>query len=137
LDGVLPVGDALDDLAQAVRVGLGEEAHVTEVDADERDVTAADPLGGAQQRAVAAQHQDELGVLRRVVPALVERLDAQRVQPLGHLGCGGGGLRASLVPVDEDAPGHGTTAGRWSTAAAITASSSSGWRALSDSRRKP
>src|SRR5690606_2643013 len=125
----------LDDLPEAVRLGLGEEADVPEVDADERDVAAPDELGRVQERAVAAEDEDELGIVART--ELVERLDPQGPQAVGDVGGRGHGLLAPRVPGGEDAVGRGAASGRRSTAAAITASGSSGGWARSGSRRKP
>src|SRR5699024_1005478 len=81
LDGVVAVGDAPHHLPDAVRVRLGEEADVPEVDADERDVAAADELGGAQEGAVTTEDEDELGVVGGVVVELADGLDTERAQP--------------------------------------------------------
>ena len=55
-----------DDLLDAVGVGLGQEADVTGVDAHQGDVPFAGDLEGAQDRAVAAEHQDKVDAVGAV-----------------------------------------------------------------------
>src|SRR5215472_7111583 len=55
-----------DGAGQVVRLGLGEEADVAEVDAEQRRSGGPGHLGGAQQRAIAAEHDHHLGVCRRI-----------------------------------------------------------------------
>jgi L-2-hydroxyglutarate oxidase LhgO len=65
LDPVVAVDQAVDRLGEPVGLGLGQEAHVAEVHADERGARRADEPRGAQQRPVAAEHDDQLGALGR------------------------------------------------------------------------
>src|SRR5699024_5491936 len=52
LDLVVPLGGAGDHVRHPVHLGLGEEADVAEVDADQRGAATADQLGAAQDGAV-------------------------------------------------------------------------------------
>ena len=47
-------------------LGLGQEADLAEVDAEDRDVDLGDRSGGAQERAVAAEHDEHVGVAQLV-----------------------------------------------------------------------
>src|SRR5215468_10263996 len=51
---------------QVVRLGLGEEAHVAEIDPEQRGAGGPGYLGGPQQRAVAAEDDHHLRVGRRI-----------------------------------------------------------------------
>jgi hypothetical protein len=55
---------AVDRIGQAVGLRFGEEADVAEVHAEQRRARRAGELGGAEQRAVAADHDHDLGALR-------------------------------------------------------------------------
>lgn len=69
---------------QVLHLGLGEEAHVPQVHAEQRHRGRAGQLGGAQQRAVTAQDDDQLGPFQgRVV--LRDHLDVGAAQLLGLL----------------------------------------------------
>ena len=60
LDGVVARDDALDGGVEVFALGLGEEADVAEVDPEQGHARAAGELGAAQDRAVAAEHADQL-----------------------------------------------------------------------------
>src|SRR5690606_21614295 len=68
LDLVVAGPDALDGGAEVLALGLGEEPDVAEVDAEDGDVGAAGELGRAQDRAVAAEDDDDLGGSDAVAP---------------------------------------------------------------------
>ena len=63
LDPVLPGEEVIHRLGEPVGLGLGEEADVTEVHADQRGARRAGQLGGTQQRPVAAKDDDKLRAL--------------------------------------------------------------------------
>ena len=63
LDRVVPRHHPLDQVGQPVRFGLGEEPDVAEVRPDQRHRGGPGEFGGAQQAAVAAEDDDELGAL--------------------------------------------------------------------------
>ena len=69
LGGVAAVDDRVDGGLDVVGLGLGEEADVAEVDAQQRGAALAGQLGGAQDRAVAADDDDQLAALGRGVAA--------------------------------------------------------------------
>ena len=50
-----------EDRLELARLGLRQEADLAEVDAEERDVDLGDGAGGAQERAVAAEHDERVG----------------------------------------------------------------------------
>ena len=54
---------ARDRRGEVFALGLGEEPDVPEVDAEQRGVAAARDLGGAQDGAVAAEHDDQLEIV--------------------------------------------------------------------------
>src|SRR6476661_4138138 len=62
-DGVVVARDVLDRGVEVVSLRLGEEAHVPEVDAEQRHVHAAGELGASQDRAVTAEDHDEVAPL--------------------------------------------------------------------------
>ena len=68
---------ALDQVPHGVRqrlgLGLGEEADPAEVDADQRHAARPGQLGRPQERAVAAEHQHDLGAERGGLVGLVGR----------------------------------------------------------------
>ena len=51
----------LEHRLEVGRLGLGQEADLAEVDAEERDVDLGDGARGAQERAVAAEHDERVG----------------------------------------------------------------------------
>ena len=53
--------------AEVLRLGLGKEAHMPEVDAEQRCLAAACALRRAQDGAVAAEHDDDVGVVGGVL----------------------------------------------------------------------
>ena len=57
---------ALDQVADVVAFGLGEEADVSEVDTQHRSRRRARDLGAAQDGAVATEDDDQLASPRRV-----------------------------------------------------------------------
>ena len=59
---------------EVLALGLGEEADVPEVDAEQRRPVRAGQLGAAQQRAVAAEHDTSSQRPRRLV-RVVDDLD--------------------------------------------------------------
>ena len=56
----MPRDDAVDGIFQAVRFRLGQEADVAEVHAQQGRPGGPGELGGAQQRAVSADHDHDL-----------------------------------------------------------------------------
>ena len=91
-------GDQIrDDLLDTVGVGLGQEANVAGVDAYQGDVAFAGDLEGAQDRAVAAEHQDEVDVVGAVRADWLNSSGAQRLRGPGH-----GAGRGSTGPGDGD-----------------------------------
>ena len=66
-DLVVAREDLLGGHVDRDRVGLREEADMAEVDAEQRDAVRPGQLRGAQQGAVAAESDDQLGVLGRVL----------------------------------------------------------------------
>src|SRR5207249_4827375 len=60
LDGVRPLHRLLDDGAEVLLVGLGQETDMTEVDAEQCRSCATRELGTAQQCAVAPKDNDQL-----------------------------------------------------------------------------
>ena len=91
-------GDQIrDDLLDAVGVGLGQEADVAGIDAHQGDVPFAGDLEGAQDRAVAAEHQHEVDAVGAV---RADRLNTSGAQCLRGPGHGAG--RGSTGPGDGD-----------------------------------
>ncbi len=64
LHRVLARGEAGHSRGQVLRLGLGQEADVAEIDPEQRDARRPGKLGRTQQRAVAAHRQDHLGADR-------------------------------------------------------------------------
>ena len=94
LDPVVAGDDGLDDLLQVLALQLGEEADVPEVHAQQRDAHPTGALRTAQDRAVAAEHDDQLASGgRRAVGQRVDRDHARDVEDLA-LVAGGGNTHA-------------------------------------------
>src|SRR5699024_12281782 len=83
LDTVVPIDDVLDGRVDVLALGLGEEADVPEVHAEHGGAGATGQLGAAQDRAVAAEDDDELDVPSRVVAGVDDghRVAAQDALP--------------------------------------------------------
>ena len=91
-------GDQIrDDLLDAVGVGLGQEADMAGVDAHQGDVPLAGDLKGAQDRAVAAEHQNEVDVIGAVRADRLNTVGTQRRRGPGH-----GAGRRGTGPGDGD-----------------------------------
>ena len=56
-----------DDVIDRLALGFGEESHMPEIDAQERHIRLARPLGTAQDGAIPAEHHDQLGAVGRVL----------------------------------------------------------------------
>ncbi len=67
LGGPPAVHDRVDDGRQVLRLGLGEEAHVAEVDAEQRHPARPGPLCRPQHGSVATEHDDDVGAVGRVL----------------------------------------------------------------------
>ena len=67
LDVVVPGHDPLDRQVQVLLLGLGQEADVPQVDAQHGDAVGPAQLGAAQDRAVAAEADDQLAAFGRVL----------------------------------------------------------------------
>ena len=125
--GVLAAGDPLDGLCQVLALAFGQEPHMAEIDAQQRDVEFPHQLGGPQDGAVPAEHHNQFDV--REPDVVVEDLDglveppekADHVTEFGFLhhrnDAGGVELRARFpgrregflapcVGKDEDTPAH-------------------------------
>ena len=122
----------LDGVVDVLALGLGEEPDVAEVDPEQRRAAAPGHLGAAQDRAVTAEHADQLAPLGGGVPvvdqgharvlgqvdggglvALDDHLDAGRVQPFDHGGGDVVGLLAARVGHEQDpATRRGAACGR-------------------------
>ena len=76
LAGVAALDDRLDHGLDVLALGLGEEADVAEVDAEQRRAGAVGQLGRAQDRAVAADDQRPARTARSAAPLDADRLDA-------------------------------------------------------------
>src|SRR5450756_1534997 len=71
-----PVGtgnDLLQEWLELVGLGLGEEADLAKVDADQRHVDLRDGTGGAKECAVAAEHDEHLRPRERAHETVVVR----------------------------------------------------------------
>src|SRR5699024_709037 len=60
-DGVVALGGAVDRLGEVFPLALGEEAHMSEVDAHEGRSGAVEAIGRVQDGSIAASDDDELG----------------------------------------------------------------------------
>ena len=125
LDLVGPADDVVDRRRRVLALGLGEEADVAEVDAEQRHAGSPRVLGAAQDRAVATEDDDELAALGRVVgvglddrsdvdgsehPRLVGRerhLDVGGAQPLDDATRDVDDLGSGRVCHEQDPAGHG------------------------------
>ena len=59
LDAVVALDDVVEHGVDVIGLGLGEEADAAEIDAQHRDFDVAGEFGGAQERAVAAEDEDQ------------------------------------------------------------------------------
>ena len=112
LDGVVVARDVLDRGVEVVALGLGEEADVAEVDAEQGHVDAAGELGASQDGAVTAEHHDEVAPLRDL---LLGRRDVHAGAVLEVEGLGLVGLQrhvdAEVGEALDDALGDGQRLG--------------------------
>ncbi len=70
---VVPGEDLTDPLGDLARGDVHQEAESSQVDAHHRHVVAGKAPCGAEQGAVAADHHDEVGALRQLVPPVRSR----------------------------------------------------------------
>ncbi len=123
LNAMLAAEGALQFGEQFGHADGGEKTQAAEIDGEQRNLAAADGAGGGKQRAVAAQHDDQIAALgnvlaREAFEAVVEigrglfvgaDGDAARAQPLHKLGHNRAGRRRIRFGEDSDCAngGHG------------------------------
>ncbi len=81
---VVAVDHVPDRLVEVVDLGLGQEADLAEVDPEQRRLRRPGQLRGAQERAVAAEREHDLGALGGVLAAA--RHHAGQVEVVGLVG---------------------------------------------------
>ena len=104
---------ALDQLGELrlelVGREVGEEAEAAEVHAHERDLLAAEPAGGAEERAVAAKDEDGVGLdlAEHLAAVGVDADELDLLLDVGERGVEEGlDRRAGFVGDDEEAHGE-------------------------------
>ena len=108
-DAVFAAGDAGETGAELVGAEVGEEAELTEVDAEDGRLAITHLAGGAEDGAVAAEHEDQVGgeagqvhFLAEVVEDDLGVLAQERQQSFGLLG------DAGTIAIAEDEDAHGS-----------------------------